>query len=161
MTFVIIKTEGDPNSKVYPLDLKKTLLDIRKQLEIINDELFFLKKFDDEFHEISLKSEGDFLLEQVIGVTDDNSKRILYLRKKKSSFDWNILNNKYNLDYGCIMSFDGNKRVNKRAFKMKNCDIIDIGDKGYKKDKIGFDSKEDWMKKQIYLLMMMILTLIF
>ncbi|CAB4422107.1 unnamed protein product [Rhizophagus irregularis] len=150
MTFVIIKTEDDSNSKFYPLDLKKTLLDIRKKLEtdkIINDELLFSKKIDDEFCEIVLESEKGFLLEHIVDVTNDNSKCILYLRKKKSSLDWNILNNKYNLDYGCIMSFDGNKRVNKKAFKMKNCELIYIGDKGYKKDKIGFISKEDWMKK--------------
>jgi hypothetical protein len=150
MTFVIIKTEGDSNSKLYSLDLKKTLLDIRKKLEahkIINDGLLFSKKFDDEFCEIVRDSEEDFSLEHIVEITNDNSKNILYLRKKKSNLDWNILNNKCKLDYGCMMNFDGNKRANKKAFKMKNCELIYIGDKGYKKDKFGFESKEDWMKK--------------
>ncbi|PKK79143.1 hypothetical protein RhiirC2_728021, partial [Rhizophagus irregularis] len=30
---------------------------------------------------------------------------------------------------------------------MKDCEITEIKAKGYKKDKLEFESKEDWMKK--------------
>ncbi|GBB86953.1 hypothetical protein RclHR1_01340020 [Rhizophagus clarus] len=147
MVHIHIEIE-DSKSKLDSLDLKKTLIETRKKLEahkIINDGLLFSKKTEQEFYEIVRDSEAEFFLEDIVEIINDNSMQI-YLRKK-SELDWNILNNKYKLDYGCIMSFDGNKRANKRAFNMKNCEINHINDKGFKKGKFGFESKEDWMKK--------------
>ncbi|CAB4426269.1 unnamed protein product [Rhizophagus irregularis] len=92
----------------------------------------------EEFIEVEREDEGNFLLKEII--TDDN---ILYLNR----IDWKLLSNQHKLDYGCIMSYDGIKKANKRAFTMKDCELTEIKGKGYKKDKLEFKSKEDWIKK--------------
>jgi hypothetical protein len=152
---VLIKTIDDlplQSPKYYLLNLNKNLSDIRKELKkrnIINDTLLFSKKNKDVFGEIIRETEKQFLLEHIIDrvVNDDNSNNIILYLKKSSSPNWDILNNKCKLDYGCTMSFDGIKRANKKAFTMKNCELTYIGGKGYKKDQLEFESKEDWIKK--------------
>ncbi|RIA95363.1 hypothetical protein C1645_816731 [Glomus cerebriforme] len=156
MSIVYIKTIGDfplQSSKVYFLNLKNKLSDIRKELrkyKIINDTLSFSKKNnnDAEFYEIVRESEENFLLEQIIDeVNDDNSKSFFLYLKSYSNPTWDVLNDNCKLDYGCTMSFDGIKKANKRAFIMKGCGLTYIDSKGYKKDQLEFESKEDWIKK--------------
>src|SRR4051812_24949412 len=103
---VNIKTIGDPSlqsHKIYFLNLKKNLSDIRKELKkrnIINDTLLFQNKIssdnDDEFYEIGREIEEELLLEHItdIIVNDDNSKNIFLYLKKNSSSDWDTLNDK-------------------------------------------------------------------
>ncbi|CAB4376495.1 unnamed protein product [Rhizophagus irregularis] len=141
---IIIKTIGLKNSILKRLNPDDCLSDVRKELEssnTINDMLIFSKKIGDigdEFIEVEREDEEYFLLKEII--TDD---KILYLNR----LDWKLLNNQHKLDYGCIMSFDGIKKANKRAFTMKDCELTEIKGKGYKKDKLEFESKEDWIKK--------------
>ncbi|CAB4495877.1 unnamed protein product [Rhizophagus irregularis] len=150
----VIKTLGhlpSQSSKLCFLNLKNNLSDIRKELKkykIINDTLLFTKKISGEFSEVVRENEEKFLLEQIIDkVVNDNSTNIFIYLMKNSIPDWNILNVKCKLDYGCTMSFDGIKRANKKAFTMEYCDLTHIGSSGYKKDQLEFESKEDWMKK--------------
>ncbi|GBC01721.1 hypothetical protein RclHR1_04300003 [Rhizophagus clarus] len=137
---IIIKTINSENPSLKGLTPDDNLSNIRIELEssnIINDTLIFSKKICDEFIEVERKDEETFLLKEII--TDDN---ILYL----NPLDWKFLSNRHKLDYGCTMSLEGIKRANKRAFMIKYCEL-EIKDKGYKKDKLEFKSKEDWIKK--------------
>ncbi|CAB5383625.1 unnamed protein product [Rhizophagus irregularis] len=152
----IIKTLGHLPSqrlKLCFLNLKNNLSDIRKELKkfrIIDDTLLFTRKVssESEYSEVIREHEEISLLEQIIDkVVNDNSTDIFLYLMKNSIPDWNILNDKCKLDYGCTMSFDGIKRANKKAFTMENCDLTHIGSRGYKKDQFEFESKEDWMKK--------------
>ncbi|GES75792.1 hypothetical protein GLOIN_2v759589 [Rhizophagus clarus] len=49
----------------------------------------------------------------------------------------------------CTMSIDSIKKADKRAFIMKDCDFTEIKTGGYVRGKLEFESKEDWMKKQL------------
>ncbi|RGB27231.1 hypothetical protein C1646_769367 [Rhizophagus diaphanus] len=71
---------------------------------------------------------------------------ILFSKKENDEFAEVVreVEEKY---YGRTMSIKGIERANKRAFIMKNCELIEIGAEGYKKDQLRFESKEDWMKK--------------
>ncbi|RGB27234.1 hypothetical protein C1646_769370 [Rhizophagus diaphanus] len=152
----VIKTLGHlPSQRLKHcfLNLKYKLSDIRKELKkfkIIDDTLFFARKVssESEYSEVIREHEEISLLEQIIDkVVNDNSTDIFLYLMKNSNPDLNILNDKCKLDYGCTMSFDGIKRANKKAFTMENCVLEHIGSNGYKKDKLVFTSKEDWMKK--------------
>ncbi|PKC62441.1 hypothetical protein RhiirA1_538499 [Rhizophagus irregularis] len=138
---IIIKPIGLQSSILKGLNPDDCLSDVRKELEssnTINDMLIFSKKIGEEFIEVEREDEENFLLKEII--TDD---KILYLNR----IDWKLLSNQHKLDYGCIMSYDGIKKANKRAFTMKDCELTEIKGKGYKKDKLEFKSKEDWIKK--------------
>ncbi|GES72682.1 hypothetical protein GLOIN_2v1882323 [Rhizophagus clarus] len=117
------------------------LSDIRKELEnnVINDTLLYLKKENDEFGEIERKDEEKVCLKEVMTIKD--GQNILYLKRNY----WKILSNHYNLDYGRTMSFDGIKIAEKRAYIINNCELKEIN--SYKKGRLEFESKEDWMKK--------------
>ncbi|GBB96282.1 hypothetical protein RclHR1_27170002 [Rhizophagus clarus] len=148
MSFVFIKTIGNKTPKLDHLVLTDSLSNIRIELEKRNtiDEtlLFSVKSPDNEFAEIVRENEEKFLLKDIID--DVNSNYFLYLIKNTRP-SWNILNEKCKLDYGCTMSFDGIKKADKRAFKMKNCELTEIKTGGHQRDKLEFESKEDWMKK--------------
>ncbi|PKC72656.1 hypothetical protein RhiirA1_452074 [Rhizophagus irregularis] len=153
---VFIKIIGDSSSqssnKFCPLNLNNHFPDIRKELEdynIINDIISFSKKENDEFAEVVREVEEKFQLKEIIEIINKvNSKSYYLYLMKNSSLSWNVLNEKCKLDYGRTMSIKGIERANKRAFIMKNCELIEIGAEGYKKDRLGFESKEDWMKKR-------------
>ncbi|CAB5373516.1 unnamed protein product [Rhizophagus irregularis] len=153
---VFIKIIGDSSSqssnKFCPLNLNNHLSDIRKELEdynIINDIISFSKKENDEYAEVVREVEEKCQLKEIIKIINKvNSKSYYLYLMKNSSLSWNVLNEKCKLDYGRTMSIKGIERANKRAFIMKNCELIEIGAEGYKKDRLGFESKEDWMKKR-------------
>ncbi|CAB4485959.1 hypothetical protein RhiirA5_402674 [Rhizophagus irregularis] len=140
---VFIKTiEDSQQSILKKLNLEDFLSDIRNNDDDINNSLLFTKKLSDEYAKIERKDEKIYRLKEIITVK--NGQHILYLTKSPC---WNIFNDNCKLDYGCTMSIDGIKKANKRAFKMKDCELTEIKAKGYKKDKLEFESKEDWMKK--------------
>ncbi|GES72676.1 hypothetical protein GLOIN_2v1837690 [Rhizophagus clarus] len=138
---IIIKTIDKKFSSLKRLNQDDSLSDIRIELEsnnVINDMLVFSKKMDEKkFIEIERIDEENFKLKEI---TTDNT---LFLKQ----FNWELLNKKYKLDYGCNMGFGGIKKANKRAFKMKDYELTEIHAKGYKKDHLEFESKEDWIKK--------------
>ncbi|RIA95377.1 hypothetical protein C1645_488884 [Glomus cerebriforme] len=150
---VFIKIIDLKSLKYCPLNLKSHLPDIRKELEkhkIINDILTFSKKGNgEEFAEIMRETEEKFQLKDIVEVInkEDSKNYYLYLMKN-SSPNWIILNDKCKLDYGRTMSFDGIKKADKKAFTMKDCELTKIGSEGYKKDRLEFESKEDYMKKR-------------
>jgi hypothetical protein len=117
------------------------LSDIRKELEnnVINDMLLYLQVENDEFGEIEREDEVDFRLKDIITIKD--GQNILYLKRNY----WKILSNQYKLDYGRTMSFDGIKVAEKRAYIINHCELKEIN--RYKKGRLEFESKEDWMKK--------------
>jgi hypothetical protein len=133
----------------FVLNLIDNLLKIRKELErvsIFNNALSFSKRLRNyEFAEIAFEEEEDLLLDDIIdeAVIDE---KILYLIQR-SKPDWKYLNGLRKLDYGYTMTFDGILKADKRAFVMKNCELIEIGAEGYKKREIEFKSTEDWVMK--------------
>jgi hypothetical protein len=139
---ILINTIGSKKSTLRKLNLDDYLPDIRQELESnngINDMLIFSKKINDNtFIEIGREDEENFQLKEII----TNNKH-LYL----TQLNWEFLNEKYKLDYGCNISFGGIVKATKRAFKLKDCELSEIHAKGYKKDHLAFESKEDWMKK--------------
>src|SRR5437763_1651861 len=144
---ITVKTIDEPShtSKSARLKLKDNLLIVRQELEkdkFIDNSLLFSRKYLDksfEFAEISLEKEEDYLLNEIIG-----NEKILYL-KRSSKLDWNCLNELRKLDYGCTMIFDEIKKANKKAYKMKNCELNEMGSEGCKVGVVEFGSKEDWM----------------
>ncbi|CAB4376516.1 unnamed protein product [Rhizophagus irregularis] len=148
MSDIFIKTIGKPTLKLDRLNLTDKLSSIRLELEkrnTIDETLSFSKKTpENEFSEIERENEEIFCLKDIRD--DVNSCYFLYLIKN-SRPSWKILNEKCKLDYGCTMSFDGIKKADKRAFKMKDCELTEIKTGGYERDKLEFESKEDWMKK--------------
>jgi hypothetical protein len=97
------------------------------------------------FAEIAQEDEEELTLKDILKEIDNDN--ILYL-VKNSQPDWKFLNKRRKLSYGCKMTFDGIKKANKRAFKMKRCDLTEIGAEGFKKGIIKFRSGEDWMMKK-------------
>ncbi|EXX70781.1 uncharacterized protein OCT59_019176 [Rhizophagus irregularis] len=148
VNYIFIKTIGKPTPKLDRLNLTDNLSNIRLELikrNIIDETLAFSKKTpENEFAEIERENEEIFFLKNIID--DVNSCYFLYLIKN-SRPSWKILNEKCKLDYGCTMSFDGIKKADKRAFIMKDCELTEIKTGGYERDKLEFESKEDWMKK--------------
>ncbi|GBC10315.1 hypothetical protein RclHR1_09510006 [Rhizophagus clarus] len=129
------------------LNLESNLSDTRKELKKSINEmniLLFTRKIDDDDFEIDREDEDDILLNEII--FDNSGNKFLYLLKN-SSPSWNYLNEKRKLDHGRIMSFDGNKEANNRAFKLKDCEFNLIGSEGYRKGQLEFKSEEDWMMK--------------
>ncbi|CAB4430327.1 unnamed protein product [Rhizophagus irregularis] len=149
---VIVKAIDDPPSqppKSVRLSLSDNLFTIRKELEkdsSINDTLLFSQKYFEnnkyEFAEINLEKEKYFLLNEIIY----ESEKILYL-KKSSKLDWNYFNELRKLDYGRTITSEGTKRANKRAFKMKNCEMTELGAEGCQKKHVKFKSIEERMMK--------------
>ncbi|GBC10197.1 hypothetical protein RclHR1_09420005 [Rhizophagus clarus] len=150
MTTIFIKIIGKqaPVLKHY-LVLKDSLSNIRIELEkcnAIDETLSFSKKsYENEFIEIVHGHEENFLLNDIIDKID--SCYYLYL-VRNSIPSWNYLNEKRKLDYGRIMSFDGNKKASNRAFKLKDCEFKLMSIEGYKKGQHEFKSEEDWMMKK-------------
>ncbi|CAB4426482.1 unnamed protein product [Rhizophagus irregularis] len=140
---VFIQTIDDLPSQYISkkLNLTDNLSDIRNNNNI-NNTLLFATKLSDGYAKIEYEDEKGYCLNEIIAVK--NNRNILYLMKIPC---WDIFNDNCKLDYGCTMSFNGIKKANKRAFKMKDCELNEIKTKGYKKDKLEFESKEDWMKK--------------
>src|ERR1051325_10814586 len=155
---ITVKTIGDPPShppQSVHLNLTDNLSIIRQELKkgkVINDTLLFSRKYlennDNDnksygFAEISLENEEDFRLDEII--CESGNDYILYL-KKSSKINWNNLNSLRNLDYGCTMTLDGIEKANKRAFKMKDCELTET-DEGCRKGFVEFKSEKDWMMK--------------
>ncbi|GBC10311.1 hypothetical protein RclHR1_09510002 [Rhizophagus clarus] len=135
----IIGNSSPLSSNIKRLNPDDSLSDIRKELEnynIINDMLLFSKEDNNEF---SREEEETFQLREIIKIDDD--RNILYLKQHY----WKILNNQCKLDYGRIMSFDGIKIAKKQAYTMIDCELNEIN--SYKKGRLEFESKDDWMKK--------------
>ncbi|GBB92915.1 hypothetical protein RclHR1_20810002 [Rhizophagus clarus] len=157
---VTVKTIDDPSS--YPprtvrLNLTDNLLIIRQELKkngFIDNTLLFSRKYPENnnnnnnntivygFAEIALEKEEDYLLNEII----DKNDNILYL-KQCSIPDWKVLNGLCKLDYGCTMTFEGIKKAENRAFKMQNCELVEIGAKGCRKGFVEFKSNKDRMMK--------------
>ncbi|PKY14694.1 hypothetical protein RhiirB3_519824 [Rhizophagus irregularis] len=135
------------NSSLLSSNLKRLNPDdhlsyIREELEnnnIINDMLLFSKEENNELNEIKREEEENFHLKDIIKVEDD--RNILFLKRRY----WKFLNDHCKLDYGRIMSYDGIKIAEKQAYTMNECELNGINN--YKKSRIEFESKEDWMKK--------------
>ncbi|RIA87288.1 hypothetical protein C1645_828006 [Glomus cerebriforme] len=151
---VTIKTISDQqiqNRSYYcQLNLNNHLSDIRKELRkynIIDDTLLFLKKINNEFAEIVRETEKEIQLKEILEFKNEGSKSYYLYLMKDSSPNWNILNDKFNLDYGCTMSFDGIKKADKRAFIMRSCKLTKIVSE-YSSGSFKFESKEDWINKK-------------
>ncbi|GBC01723.1 hypothetical protein RclHR1_04300005 [Rhizophagus clarus] len=158
MVVINIVEESSESCTLRRLNLEDSLSDIRKNDKNINNSLLFSKKLNNDIRDnneinevtklsekyakIESEDEKNYHLREIITVI--NEQNYLFLMKRPC---WNIFNSNCKLDYGCTMSFDGIKKANKRAFKMKDCELTEIKAKGYKKDKLEFESKEDWMRK--------------
>ncbi|PKY49229.1 hypothetical protein RhiirA4_465110 [Rhizophagus irregularis] len=143
---VLIKIIG--NSSLHSPIFKRLnpddyLSDIRKELEngsIINDVLLFSKEANNEFGDMKREDEENFYLKDIIKV--ENDQNILYLNR----LYWKYLSNQCKLDYGRIMSFDGIKTAEKQAYTIN--DYYELNEiSSYKRGRLEFESKEDWMKK--------------
>ncbi|GET00859.1 hypothetical protein GLOIN_2v1473653 [Rhizophagus clarus] len=139
--FIQIIDDLPPQYTSKKLNLTDNLSDIRNNNDIDNT-LFFSTKLKDGYAQIERKDEEKYSLKEII-ITEDN-QNILYLMRKPC---WDFFNKKCELDYGRTMSFDGIKRANNKAFKIKNFELTEIRAKGYKKGYLEFESKEDWMRK--------------
>ncbi|PKB95538.1 hypothetical protein RhiirA5_436526 [Rhizophagus irregularis] len=110
------------------LNLSENLSKIRLRLDdrgIINSTLSFVRKFgNSRFAEIAFEEEENISLNEIVRKSED--ARILSLMTC-SKFNWKILNQLRKLDYGCIMTPDGIKKADKRAFEMKDCILEEIG----------------------------------
>ncbi|GES84877.1 hypothetical protein GLOIN_2v1731446 [Rhizophagus clarus] len=123
---IIKENEQPPSGKIVVETDKINLSDFRKKLEDddkINDKLLFSQKFVDtnktEFVEISRGNEDDFVLKDII----ENDSNNIYLVNNTTY--WNFLNKLYKLDRGLI-SVEGIKRADDRAFILQSAKIIDI-----------------------------------
>ncbi|CAB4376445.1 unnamed protein product [Rhizophagus irregularis] len=146
-TMVFFEIVGDSTPTMKKLNLESNLSVIRKELKKnINDMniLLFAIKVGHKFAKTELEDEEDTLLNDII--FENSGNKFFYLLKN-SSPSWNYLNGKLKFDHGRIMSFNGIKEVNNRAFKLKDCDFNLTGAEKYKKDRLEFSSEEDWMKK--------------
>jgi hypothetical protein len=141
IVFIQIIDDLPPQYTLKKLNLADNLSVIRNNNDIDNT-LLFTTKLSDGYAKIEREDEKKYILKEII--ITKNDQNILYLMRKPC---WDIFNNNCELDYGRTMSFDGIKKANKRAFKMKDCELTEIKAKGYKKGYLEFESKEDWMKK--------------
>ncbi|GBB85489.1 hypothetical protein RclHR1_01200003 [Rhizophagus clarus] len=142
---------GSQSSK--PIIVKLTLEDnlsvIRENLKNndtikMNDTLLFSKKFaDNKLTEISHENEKDFILKDIIEVSNDSYT--LYLKETSRPY-WKLLNDLHRLDFGCTMTSDGIKRAYQRAFITEECQLNEINNK--KNDEVKFNSREDRMIKK-------------
>ncbi|CAB4474362.1 unnamed protein product [Rhizophagus irregularis] len=114
-------------SKVVLLNTANNLLITRQKLKEdydINDTLLkFLWKYSENDEKIDALPEIELKDERKIKLCKIIDKGILYMN---SCVDWNHLNEKNKLDYGCTMTFDEIKKANKRAFIMKNCELKEL-----------------------------------
>ncbi|RGB37301.1 hypothetical protein C1646_55889 [Rhizophagus diaphanus] len=102
--------------------------------------LLFSKEANNEFGDMKREDEENFYLKDIIKI--ENDQNILYLNR----LYWKYLSNQCKLDYGRIMSFDGIKTAEKQAFTIN--DYYELNEiSSYKKGRLEFESKEDWMKK--------------
>lgn len=158
---IIEKTRDETTSqkpKFVRLNLSHNLSSVRKELEkksYIKNTLLFSKKYSEnnnknEFAEIALEDEDITLLDYIIDKGENKGDKILYL-KKSSNPDWKVLNNLRRLDYGRTITSNGIKIADKRAFKMKNCKMTEIGGEGCQKGEVETKSiKERIMRKNLF-----------
>ncbi|GBC32494.2 hypothetical protein GLOIN_2v1472953 [Rhizophagus irregularis DAOM 181602=DAOM 197198] len=145
-TLVIIECNLlSQTSKLISLNVDDHLENIRSKLlkeDIINDESFFLKRYsEDKFAEVLRNQEQTTSLNDVIY---KNGNNILYVRLYP---DLKFFNRKCKLEYGCIKSTDEIKKVEKKAFTIKDCEMIETGTKQCIKKEISYNSSEDKMLK--------------
>src|ERR1044071_2643475 len=134
--------EMNSKSTLRKLNLNQTLSEIRRRVEEDTiSRISFFRKLNDEIDEVRVSDEHEWFLREII--TNVNGRYILYIKKSY----WNTLINNRRLDYGRTMSFDGIKVAEKRAFKMKDCELTEFGADGHGEGTIKFSSKEDWIKK--------------
>ncbi|RIA91151.1 hypothetical protein C1645_875651 [Glomus cerebriforme] len=150
----IVEKIGDSikpsNPKTKKLDINKNLYEIRKELEKsnINDIniLLFSKKLVNEYSVTDREDEEKMILKELLFENSDG--KFLYLFKSNSDLCyWDYLNKECKLDYGRTLSVDGNKKASKRAFEMKYCKFNLYHAEKYKKDRLEFRSKLEWMAK--------------
>ncbi|PKC15391.1 hypothetical protein RhiirA5_494601 [Rhizophagus irregularis] len=124
---IILKISPSHKSKVVLLNTANNLLITRQKLKEdydINDTLLkFLWKYSENDEKIDALPEIELKDERKIKLCKIIDKGILYMN---SCVDWNHLNEKNKLDYGCTMTFDEIKKANKRAFIMKNCELKEL-----------------------------------
>ncbi|RIA91152.1 hypothetical protein C1645_822458 [Glomus cerebriforme] len=142
-----IKTSTPKMKKLNP---DKNLSEIRKELEKknindINILLFSKKPNITKIAEIDREDEEEIFLKEIL--YENSGSKFLFLSKNDSNLCWDYLNKECKLDYGRTLSVDGIKKASKRAFEMKYCKFNLTGAEKYKRDKLGFISEEDWMKK--------------
>ncbi|RGB24786.1 hypothetical protein C1646_772599 [Rhizophagus diaphanus] len=147
-TLVIIECNlPSQASKLISLNVDDHLENIRSELlkeDIINDESYFLKRYSkDKFAEVIRNKEQTTSLNDVI-YKNGNNDNILYVRLYP---DWKFFNEKCKLEYGCIKSTDEIKKVVKKAFTIKDCEMIKIGTKECIKKEIGYNTTEEKMLK--------------
>ncbi|GBC04060.1 hypothetical protein RclHR1_00550005 [Rhizophagus clarus] len=138
------------------LYLNDNLSDIRQKLRqksYIDDTLSFAKKTgrtqsdgttEYVLSEITREYESEKVLDDIKDTINDDI--ILYLIKN-SKPDWKFLNEKCKLEYGRIITPDGIKEAEKKAFTMKNCKMAEIGAEGARIETIEFNSVEDRIMK--------------
>ncbi|CAB4378645.1 unnamed protein product [Rhizophagus irregularis] len=157
---VSVQTGIQPSQSVLiSLNLNNNLSDIRQILkqnsEIkMNDTLSFAKKTsrvnidgttDYVLSEIAGEDECEKILDNIIEKINDNI--ILYLIKN-SKPNWKFLSEKCNLEYGrTIITLDGIKKAENKAFTMIDCEMAEIGAEGCRKERIEFNSNEDRIMK--------------
>src|SRR3954451_16363487 len=156
---VIVQKHKPSKRALVRLNLMDNLSNIRKKLQNhsiikMNNTFSFSQKTpeinaDDGISygltEIAHEEEEDFLLKEIL--EEINEENILHLMRN-SNADWEVLNKVRKLDYGCSMTFNGIKKAKKRAFIMKNCELIEIGAEGCRKGVVEISSNEDWMMNE-------------
>ncbi|CAI2172233.1 19207_t:CDS:2, partial [Funneliformis geosporum] len=96
---------------------------------IKNHPFSFSRKLDaTKLVEINNEEEDNVRLSEIIEVINDSDNQVIYLYLIKcSTYDWKILNDLCNLDFGRTTTLYGNKIADERAFIMKDCEMIKIG----------------------------------
>ncbi|CAB4432223.1 unnamed protein product [Rhizophagus irregularis] len=154
---VEVAVQIDKQSVLVHLKLNDKLSIVRTELgknSIIkmDDTLSFAKKTSqlsnngneiNRFAEIAHEDEDKFFLSNIIVYENPN---ILYLTKS-SNPNWKFLNDKCKLDYGCIMTNDGIKRANEKAFKLENCELENTGVSQKGTTRFSSNDVEEWMMK--------------
>ncbi|RIA91146.1 kinase-like domain-containing protein [Glomus cerebriforme] len=145
---IIIQIKDQPLRILVRLKLNDNLSIIRKELEMnnfIDDTLLFSKKYSQsnnnnesyELINIVHENEENILLIDIVEKFD--TYYILYLVNSIES-NWRFLIDKLKLEYGRIITPDGIRVANKKAFIIKDCEMTEIGSEGFQN---GLDSNED------------------
>ncbi|PKY49684.1 hypothetical protein RhiirA4_445981 [Rhizophagus irregularis] len=100
------------------LRLDDKLTKIREKLTELSDTKMDEKLFHNEkTGTITLQKEDNFKLEDIVSKNENSENSYILILKENL---WKILNKRYELDYGINKIL---KRVNKRAFVMKDCHV--------------------------------------
>ncbi|GBC02705.1 hypothetical protein RclHR1_04770003 [Rhizophagus clarus] len=127
-------------SSLKKLNLHDNLSKIREILSC-DTKLTFLKNIDGS--PIEVEDERNFLLKEIL-TTDAWNNQSIYLRKQ---IYWDTLNENHKLDYGRIMSDEGTKTADKRAFKLKDFDELKEIDR-HGKGTVEINSNEELIKNK-------------